>query len=234
MIPYSRSGIQPSTHLPMKRIFLVDDHPLLREGVERHVESIAEAVVCGSAATAAEAMDVIPRENPDLVIMDMTLPDKSGLELMKDLRAVLPNLPVLIFSMHDELLYAERAMRAGAKGYLMKGSSTDKLTEAIERVLAGELFLSNKVSTQILHGLSQKKPKEFGVEMLSDRELEIFDLIGRGNTNSQIADRLHISPRTVDAHRTNIKTKLGLPDGSSLVRKAVLWVELAERTGGVQ
>lgn len=218
----------------MKRIFLVDDHPLLREGIERHVEGIPGAVVCGSSATAAEAMEMIPRENPDLVIMDMTLPDKSGLELMKDLRAVLPNLPVLIFSMHDELLYAERAMRAGAKGYLMKGSSTDRLTEAIERVLAGELFLSNKVSTQILHGLSQKKPKEFGVEMLSDRELEIFDLIGRGNTNSQIADRLHISPRTVDAHRTNIKTKLGLPDGSSLVRKAVLWVELAERTGGVQ
>jgi DNA-binding NarL/FixJ family response regulator len=154
--------------------------------------------------------------------------------LLKDLRVAVPGLAVLIFSMHDELHYAERAMRAGARGYLMKGSSNEKLTTAIHNVLQGELSLSAKASSQILQNLAKKEIKEIGIEVLSDRELEIFNLIGKGETNAQIGERLHISPRTVEAHRSNIKTKLSLPDGSSLVRRAILWTELAEGRQGFE
>ena len=209
----------------MKRIFVVDDHPMLREGILRQVESTPGLQVCGEAATAKDAFQEIQRELPDLVLMDISLPDKSGLELIKDLQSFVPQVAILVFSMHDEILYAERVMRAGAKGYLMKGAGSDKLKEAIQRVLSGELYLSSKISTQIINGLSGKNSANLGLRRLSDRELEIFDLIGRGHTNMQIAEKLHISVRTVDAHRTNIKAKLNLADGASLVRKAILWVE---------
>ena len=209
----------------MKRIFVVDDHPLLWEGILRQVESTPGLQVCGEAATAKDAFQEIQRELPDLVLMDISLPDKSGLELIKDLQSFVPQVAILVFSMHDEILYAERVMRAGAKGYLMKGAGSDKLKEAIQRVLSGELYLSSKISTQIINGLSGKNSANLGLRRLSDRELEIFDLIGRGHTNMQIAEKLHISVRTVDAHRTNIKAKLNLADGASLVRKAILWVE---------
>ena len=209
----------------MKRIFVVDDHPMLREGILRQVESTPGLQVCGEAATAKDAFQEIQRVLPDLVLMDISLPDKSGLELIKDLQSFVPQVAILVFSMHDEILYAERVMRAGAKGYLMKGAGSDKLKEAIQRVLSGELYLSSKISTQIINGLSGKNSANLGLRRLSDRELEIFDLIGRGHTNMQIAEKLHISVRTVDAHRTNIKAKLNLADGASLVRKAILWVE---------
>ena len=138
----------------MKRIFVVDDHPMLREGILRQVESTPGLQVCGEAATAKDAFQEIQRELPDLVLMDISLPDKSGLELIKDLQSFVPQVAILVFSMHDEILYAERVMRAGAKGYLMKGAGSDKLKEAIQRVLSGELYLSTKVSTQIINGLS--------------------------------------------------------------------------------
>jgi len=198
---------------------------MLREGILRQVESTPGLQVCGEAATAKDAFQEIQRELPDLVLMDISLPDKSGLELIKDLQSFVPQVAILVFSMHDEILYAERVMRAGAKGYLMKGAGSDKLKEAIQRVLSGELYLSSKISTQIINGLSGKNSANLGLRRLSDRELEIFDLIGRGHTNMQIAEKLHISVRTVDAHRTNIKAKLNLADGASLVRKAILWVE---------
>lgn len=209
----------------MKRIFVVDDHPMLREGILRQIEGTPGWQACGEAATAADAFQEIQRQLPDLVLMDISLPDKSGLELIKDLQSFVPQVAILVFSMHDEILYAERVMRAGAKGYLMKGAGSDKLKEAIQRVLSGELYLSSKISTQIINGLSGKNATNLGLRRLSDRELEIFDLIGRGHTNMQIAEKLHISVRTVDAHRTNIKGKLNLADGASLVRKAILWVE---------
>lgn len=210
----------------MERIFLVDDHPLLREGLAGHIEGGMAMKVCGHAATAADALRDIPGSSADLVIMDLSLPDKSGLELIKDLLALVPDLPVLIFSMHDEMFYAERVIRAGGRGYLMKGSPGDTLAFAIRRVLAGELFLSGKVSNQMINGLSgRKKSPEFGIARLSDREFEVFGLIGQGHTNVQIAERLSISVRTVDAHRTNIKGKLNFPDGATLVRMAILWVE---------
>lgn len=212
----------------MKRIFLVDDHPMLRTGLIRLIENKAGCEVCGESETASAAMDAIPAAAPDIVLMDISLPDKSGLELIKDLLARFPELRILVFSMHDEMLYAERVVRAGAKGYLMKGESTEKLIEAIDCVLAGGLYLSRRVCDHVINNMSKNRSVEnTGPKSLTDRELEIFELIGRGKTNSQIAVQLHISPKTVDAHRTNIRAKLALPDSASLMREAVLWVELA-------
>ena len=212
----------------MKRIFLVDDHPMLRTGLIRLIESKAGCEVCGESETASDAMDSIPAAAPDIVLMDISLPDKSGLELIKDLLARFPELRIQVFSMHDEMLYAERVVRAGAKGYLMKGESTDKLIEAIDCVLSGGLYLSRRVCDHVISNLSKNRsPEKAGPKSLSDRELEIFELIGRGKTNAQIAVQLHISPKTVDAHRTNIRSKLALPDSTSLMREAVLWVELS-------
>ncbi|MEO5913061.1 MAG: response regulator transcription factor [Luteolibacter sp.] len=212
----------------MKRIFLVDDHPMLREGLSRLIENKSGCQICGESETASDALDAIPAAAPDIVLMDISLPDKSGLELIKDLQARFPELRILVFSMHDEMLYAERVMRAGAKGYLMKGESTEKLIEAIDCVLSGGLYLSRRVCDHVLNSMSKNRsPGKAGPQSLTDRELEIFELIGRGRTNAQIAAQLHISPKTVDAHRTNMRTKLSLPDSASLMREAVLWVELA-------
>ncbi len=211
----------------MKQIFLVDDHPMLREGLQRLIEQQPEWQVCGESDTAARGLEAILRLSPDLVITDISLPDKNGLELIKDLQALSPTIPVLVFSMHDEMLYAERAMRAGAKGYLMKGTTTDALAEAIASILAGGVSLSRRVSDHILQHLSGvRTPAKSGLQSLTDRELEIFELIGSGKSSTQISDQLHISPKTVDAHRANIRAKLALADGSSLLRESVLWVEL--------
>jgi len=212
----------------MKKIYLVDDHPMLREGLSQLIRNKAGCEICGESETASGALTAIPDCAPDIVLMDITLPDKNGLELIKDLQALLPELKILVFSMHDEMLYAERVMRAGAKGYLMKGESTDKLNEAIDCVLSGGLYLSRNVCDHVLNSMSKKRAvTPPGPGSLTDRELEIFELIGRGRSCAQIASQLNISPKTVDAHRTNIRSKLGLPDSTALMREAVLWVELA-------
>jgi len=209
----------------MHRIFVVDDHPMLRGGLRHSIGAEPEWTVCGEAATAADALNSIPHVQPDLVIMDITLPDKSGLELIKDLQALCPQIPVLVFSMHDEMLYAERVIRAGGRGYLMKGSSTDQFIRAMTEVLRGSLFLSERVAGQILNRLGRGNSRS-GLSSLTDRELEVFELIGRGVPIPQIGETLHISPRTVDAHRTNIRLKLGLPDAAAVMREAVVWVEM--------
>lgn len=219
----------------MKQIFIVDDHPMLREGVASIIERNPEYKVCGSAETAADTVDRIMELRPDLVMMDISLPDKSGLELIKDLQARFPGLKILVFSMHDELLYAERVMRAGARGYLMKGAPSGKLAEAIHCILSGDPYLSSSVSNHILGGLSTKSSHGLiGVERLSDRELEIFELIGRGIPSHRISELLVISQKTVDAHRANIKTKLSLPDAPALIREAVVWVELTSGSRGTR
>ena len=210
----------------MRRGFLVDDHPMLLDGLARLVEEIPQCMICGRALNAAEAFAQIPSAKPDLVITDITLPDKNGLELIKDLHAILPDLSILTFSMHDEMLYAARTLKAGGKGYLMKGADTKLLAIAINRVLDGGIYLSPKVSDHLLRNLSGGSSPQPRLEVLTDRELEIFELIGRCRSVSDISEQLHISPKTVDAHRGNIKAKLGLPDAATLMREAVLWVEL--------
>lgn len=214
----------------MKKIFIVDDHPMLREGLLAIIERRPGYQVCGSTGVASGAIDRIAELQPDLVMMDISLPDKSGLELIKDLQSRLPDLKILVFSMHDELLYAERVMRAGARGYLMKGAPTGKLLEAIDSVLSGLPYLSANVSNHILGSLSARAPQKLaGIECLSDRELEVFELLGRGIPTYRIAEQLAISQKTVDAHRANIKSKLRLADAPALIREAVVWVELSSR-----
>lgn len=199
---------------------------MLRAGVQRIVALREDWNLCGESDSASGMVEVIGGLAPDLVLLDISLPDKSGLELIKDLQAYSPGTPILVFSMHDEMIYAERVIRAGAKGYVVKGASTDTLLEAIDRVLAGGIYLSARVSEQILRGLSSGRGSEqLGIDRLTDRELEVFELIGRGRSSAQIADLLHISQKTVDAHRANMRTKLSVPDGPTLIREAVLWVE---------
>lgn len=219
----------------MSRIFLVDDHPMMRAGLGQMIAAEADMEVCGEASSAAEAFAAIPLAGPDLVVTDITLPDRSGLELIKDLLSVQPGLKIFVFSMHDEMLYAERVMRAGARGYLMKGSDSEQFAKAIRDILAGDISLSARVTSHILNRMAagSKGPGAYGPAILTDRELEIFEMLGRGLSTPQIGEILHISPRTVDAHRNNIRLKLSLPDAGALMREAVIWVELGASRAGI-
>ncbi len=213
----------------MRKIFIVDDHPIMRYGLTALIQVEPDLMVSGEAGTAREAQELLARELPDLLVADISLPDKHGLEFVKDLRALHPDLLILVVSMHPEKLYAERALRAGAKGYVMKDEAPGNLVNAIRQVLSGGVFVSEAISSRILQsfagGSHRKGP---AVEALTDRELEVFRLIGEGRTGKDIASVLTISPRTVDAHRAHIKEKLGLRDGNDLVHKAVRWVETGE------
>jgi DNA-binding NarL/FixJ family response regulator len=212
----------------MKKILIVDDHPLLREGLERVIGAECDLAVCGTAGSVPEAMRLVESDSPDLVLTDLILPGRNGLELVKDLRAIRPELPVLVLSMHDEMIYAERCLAAGARGYVMKEAAAEHLVDAIRKVLDGGVFASPAVTEHFL--LSLSKPQghasaSFPIKRLTDREIEIFELIGSGKGNQEIADLLGISCRTVDAHRTHIRQKLGINDGIELTRYAIRWVE---------
>jgi len=206
---------------------IVDDHPIMRHGLGQLIDAQSELEVCSWAGTAAEALAAIPEDHPELALLDISLPDRNGLELLKDLRSQYPEVQVLMVSMHDESLYAERALRAGARGYIMKEEAADKLIEAIRTVLSGQIYVSGEMSARIIEmfsgnrGDSQASP----LRRLSDRELEVFEEIGRGKATREVAEMMGISVRTVDAHRAHLKKKLGMKDGSELVRYAVRWVE---------
>jgi DNA-binding NarL/FixJ family response regulator len=213
----------------MSRILLVDDHPLMRDGLGKLIAAESGLTVCGLAGTVQEALSLVESERPDLVITDLTLPGRNGLELIKDLVATHPELPVIVLSMHDELIYAERVLRAGGRGYVMKDSSPERLLEAIHAVLGGGVFASQTVTNHFLKALSSAKGTPtpgFPLERLTDREMEVFELIGQARSNHEIASRLGISPRTLDAHRAHIREKLGLADGNELTRYAIRWVEV--------
>lgn len=211
----------------MNRILLIDDHPIMRHGLAQLLRMEDGLEVCGEAGCARDGMDAIPRLKPDLVILDLTLPDKHGLELLKDILAQRPGLRCLILSMHDESLYAERALRAGARGYIMKEAAADHLVTAVRKILSGGIYLSDGLSSRMIEQLSgaRGRPGATGVEKLTDRELEVLSLIGAGSATKLIAERLGISARTIEAHRAHIKDKLGITDGAALVRYAVQWVE---------
>lgn len=219
-----------ATEIQMKRILIVDDHPIVREGMARLLDSESDIEICGSVGTAREALDMVVQDQPDLVLSDMTLPDRSGLELIKDLKALHPEIPVLVISMHDEKLYAERVLRAGGRGYIMKESASDHLLEAIRCVLRGEIYLSGQASQRLVATISGHKENQSktAVQRLTDREFEVFQLIGLGKGTKEIGKQLCISPRTVDAHRAHIKEKLGIENGNGLLRFAVRWVESGE------
>ena len=210
-----------------KKVLLVDDHPFMRAGLGQLIERQPDLMVAGEAGSPAEALRELAKARPDLVLTDITMPGRSGLEFIKDLHAQDPNLLILVVSMHDEAIYAERALRAGARGYIMKEAGGENLLAAIRQVLRGEVYVSPRMSARILDNLSSRRPRGSSspIEKLTDREFEIFQLIGHGNSTRGIAEQLHLSPKTVDAHRAHIKEKLGLTDATALVRHAVRWVE---------
>jgi len=209
-----------------RRLFLVEDHPVTREGFAQLINYQPDLEVCGQAGTAAKAITGIEELAPDLAIVDISLTESNGLELIKQLKSHCPSLPVLVLSTHDEALYAQRAVRAGARGYVMKQAPTREVMNAIRTVLGGDLYLSDPMRSRLVreHLDGSKGERGTEVEGLSDRELEIFDLIGHGDTTRRIATKLHVSVSTVETHRAHIKEKLSLHNAVELVRRAVEWV----------
>jgi DNA-binding NarL/FixJ family response regulator len=232
----SAAAVSKSKEPPRKRIFLVDDHPMMRDGMGRLIDSEPGLMCCGGARNAEEAISEIYRCNPDLVITDITLPNRSGLELIKDLAATNPELPVFVYSMHDENFYAERALRAGARGYLMKEAGSEKMLEAIRQVLAGEVSVSAAMAAKILKVFSAPQPRgsHSPVQSLTDREFDVFQLIGQGKSTKEIASQLHLSHKTVAVHRGHIKEKLGLTSSSELVHQAIRWASSSEGGDGAK
>ena len=210
-----------------KRIVIVDDHPLFRKGLEQLIHSDGTFAVCGEAGSAAEAMEVIRKIMPDLLIVDVSLPGANGLELIKNIRAEFPKLPILVLSMHDESLYALRALRAGAQGYVMKQEALANVVQAIHEVFSGRPYLSPAMAAQVITNFAQTPSEGEAdvIDRLSDRELEILELIGKGNEVRQIGKLLHLSPKTVETHRAHIKEKLNLASAHQVGRFAVQWVD---------
>jgi DNA-binding NarL/FixJ family response regulator len=209
------------------KVFLVDDHPIVRDGLKTLIERREDLCVCGEAEEAAGAMKAIRQSKPDVVITDITLKESDGLELTKDIRACYPDMPVIVLSIHDESTYCERALRAGAQGYLMKEVVSENVIEAIRQVLNGEIYVSGPMAKRFLHKMVGGKGQEIRspIETLSDRELEIFRLIGEGFKASQIADRLYLSVKTVETYRSRLKEKLDLGDAGELLRYAIKWAK---------
>jgi len=199
----------------------------MRAGLAQLVERQPDLAVCGEAGNPADAFRDLAEAAPDLVLADITMPGRSGLEFIRDLSALYPKLAVLVVSMHDEAIYAERAIRAGARGYIMKEAGGDNLLAAIRQVLRGEVYVSPRMASHVLDNLSARRPRGSSspIEKLTDREFEVFRLIGQGRSTRDIAEELHLSPKTVDVHRSHIKEKLGLTGATALVHRAVRWVE---------
>jgi DNA-binding NarL/FixJ family response regulator len=210
-----------------KRILLVDDHPLLRQGISQLINQQPDLVICGEAEDRATAMAVAEKTLPDLAVVDLSLKDERGLELIKDFKVRFPEMPTLVLSMHDESLYGERALRAGARGYIMKREASDKVLEAVRCVLEGGVFANKRITDGILAKITGKAENAPGspLGVLTDRELELLLLIGKGHGSRQIAKRLHISQKTVEAHRANIKLKLKLGSGGELLQHAIRWAQ---------
>jgi DNA-binding NarL/FixJ family response regulator len=210
-------------HASKARVMLVDDHPIVRQGLANLIEDEKDLTVCAQVESAEGALAAMETARPDVIVIDVALGERSGLELVKDVRARWPEMPMLVLSMHDELLYAERALRAGAKGYVMKQEATEKVMEGIRKVLDGELYVSDRMAarlmTQAVH--DRGAPPANPLSRLSDRELEVFTMIGHGLGTREIAQRLILSIKTVEAHREHIKEKLNLKNGTELMRFAV-------------
>jgi len=208
-----------------KRILIVDDHPITRYGLTQLIAHEPDLLVCGEAESAQEALVTIKSAPPDLVLADITMPGKSGLEFVKDMQVQYPRVPVLVMSMHDEHIYAERVLRAGGRGYIMKNEGGERLLEAIRQVLQGQVYVSQSISAALLDILTRRHSGvgEATPSLLSDREFEVFQLIGQGLSAQQIAQRLNLSIKTVGTHRQHIKQKLKARTGPELIRQAVRW-----------
>jgi DNA-binding NarL/FixJ family response regulator len=207
------------------RIFVVDDHPIVRQGLALLIEREFDLAICGDAEEANAALAAIAAARPDILIVDISLNGPDGLELLKNVRIRHPQLPVLILSMHDESLYAERALRAGARGYIMKQEATEKVLVAVRRILKGEIYVSERVGSKMLQNYvsGERAGKPSSIAELSDRELEVFRLIGEGHSTRRIAEELHLSVKTVETYQAHIKEKLSLRSGRELVQHAIQW-----------
>jgi DNA-binding NarL/FixJ family response regulator len=219
----------PAARTPIvkKKIMIVDDHPILRKGLSMLINQEPDLVVDGEAEDAQRAMELVETVRPDMVIVDISLPGIDGVELLKMMKLRHPDLPALVVSMHDEGLFAERVLRAGARGYLMKQEAADKVLVGIRRVLAGEIFVSSRVTTRIVERLLDGSPgkQNSPLDLLSDREFTVFQLIGQGFGTRQIAEKLHLSVKTVESYRSHIKEKLRLESGTDLLKYAIQWVQ---------
>ena len=213
------------TEIAKTRILVVDDHPMMREGIVQFLNCEKDLFVCAEAGSAAEAMEAVLANQPDLVIADLNLPDKPGLEMIKNLKALVPGLLVLVHSLRDENMYAQRAIKVGASGYVMKVEPPKKLLAAIRRVLAGSVAVSDKISDRLIRGLEVPADNGRGwVEELTDREMEVFNLLGHGLPTRVIASQLSVTKKTVEAHRANIKSKLKTRTAGELISYASRWV----------
>jgi DNA-binding NarL/FixJ family response regulator len=221
---------QPSAK---SRILLVDDHRMVLNGYQLMLDAEPDLAVCATATSVLEALAAVERTRPDLVITDLTMAGRGGIDLIKDLRALHPTLLILVCSMHDEMLYAERALRAGVKGYVMKDADGPTFLVAIRRVLGGQLYMSEKLAARVLDAFAGSRQREGHalLEKLSDRELEVFRLFGEGKTAKEIAGQLNLSPKTVSVHRDHIRQKLEFHTSAEMIRQAVRYVE-TEQLGG--
>jgi DNA-binding NarL/FixJ family response regulator len=220
-------GTSKSPETVRSKLLIVDDHPVVREGLAARIDREPDLVVCGTAADPIEALAAIEERKPDLVVADLSLAGKPGLELVKNLERKHPELPVLVLSIHDETLWAERVLRAGARGYIMKSQVTEKIIEAIRSILDGGIWVSEKVSARLLKSLAARAParsSDSPLEKLTDRELEVFHLIGQGLGVREIAANLFLSVKTVEVHRDHVREKLGLKSSAALVRYAVTYL----------
>jgi DNA-binding NarL/FixJ family response regulator len=209
-----------------REVLIVDDHPIVRQGLAQLIDQEHDLHVCGQAEDAHQAMQAIRQLTPDMVIVDVSLKETSGIELIKDIKVQYPNLPVLTLSMLDEGIYAERALRAGARGYIMKQEATEKVVTAVRRVLSGEVYVSDGMAAKMVSKLVAGPAATGGspVDRLSDRELEVFRLIGAGYGTREMAEKLHLSIKTIETYRAHIKEKLDLVDANELLRTAITWV----------
>jgi DNA-binding NarL/FixJ family response regulator len=215
-----------------KQVLIVDDHPLIRQGIRMLLTTEPDLEVCGEAETASDALAVMEKAKPDVAIVDLTLKESSGLELLKDIRVRYPDVLVLVVSMRDESLYAERVLRAGARGYVTKEEGPEMVLEGLRKILQGQIYVSQKMASKVMSKIVQGADQHGGspIDHLTDRELAVFELIGKGLPTREIAKNLHISPKTVDSHREHIKDKLKLDSATELLKQGIQWVQDQNRT----
>ena len=205
------------------RIYIIDDHPIIRYGLKLLINQEKDLAVCGEADSLDQAMKDVSREKPDLIILDLMLEKGSALEFIKYLQQQSRSIPVLVLSMHDETYYAERVLRAGAKGYIMKDSATDHLVQAIRTILQGEVYLSDRMKSRLISSIAGIRKKKVEADRLTDREMEVFQLIGQGLSTREIAAKLCLSVKTIETHKENLKRKLKLSNATELIQQATLW-----------
>ena len=210
----------------------MDDHPILREGISQLISREDDMEVCGEAEDATGALKVAQETNPDVALVDISLKDSNGIDLIRDMLARWPKMPILVLSMHSEAFYAERVFKLGARGYLTKGEPGTKVIEGLRKVLNGDSYVSEQIATRMVDKMiGGRQGSSFPIDRLSDREFQVFHMIGQGIQSREIAEKLHLSVKTVDTHRENIKTKLKIKDATELLKTAIQWTQFDQGTG---